>query len=185
MSDQRDDFSDILIRDRVITAEQQAEAKQLARQAGLSLVESLVQLGHATADVVYQAMAEFHRVRFLELTEVTIPPAVIELLPESVARENVVLPIAVVEGWLIVAVCDPADFDLVQNLEFILNKNIRVVLAVREQIVEAIDRCYGESETESVDSMLSEFTDTAIDFTETAGASLEESEYELSLACGS
>jgi type IV pilus assembly protein PilB len=40
-------------------------------------------------------------------------------------------------------------------------------LAPREQIVEAINRHYGQSETESVDSMLAEFTDTAIDFTET------------------
>ena len=36
----------------------------------------------------------------------------------------------------------------------------------REAIVEAINRYYGQSETESVDSMLQEFTETAIDFTE-------------------
>jgi type IV pilus assembly protein PilB len=45
------------------------------------------------------------------------------------------------------------------------------VLAPREQIVEAINRHYGQSETESVDSMLAEFTDTAIDFTETEATS--------------
>src|SRR2546428_12369974 len=36
---------------------------------------------------------------------------------------------------------------------------------------EAIDRHYGQTETESVDSMLQEFTDTAIDFTEPESAS--------------
>src|SRR5207244_2522962 len=40
-------------------------------------------------------------------------------------------------------------------------------LAPREQIVEAINRHYGQTETESVDSMLQEFTDTQIDFSET------------------
>ena len=54
-----------------------------------------------------------------------------------------------------------------QKLQFILNKDIQPVLAPREQIVEAINRHYGQTETESVDSMLAEFTDTAIDFTET------------------
>jgi type IV pilus assembly protein PilB len=62
---------------------------------------------------------------------------------------------------------DPSDFDTVQKLQFILNKDIQPVLAPREQIIEAINRHYGQTETESVDSMLAEFTDTAIDFTET------------------
>jgi type IV pilus assembly protein PilB len=43
-----------------------------------------------------------------------------------------------------------------------------MAIAPREQIVEAINRHYGLSDGESADSMLQEFTDTAIDFTETA-----------------
>src|ERR1700730_2500153 len=66
---------------------------------------------------------------------------------------------------------DPSDFDTVQKLQFILNKDIHPVLAPREQIVEAINRHYGQTETESVDSMLADFTDTAIDFTETESTS--------------
>src|SRR5881392_1766504 len=62
---------------------------------------------------------------------------------------------------------DPSDFDTIQKLQFILNKDIQPVLAAKEQIIEAINRHYGQTETESVDSMLQEFTDTQIDFTET------------------
>src|SRR5262249_6154608 len=106
--------------------------------------------------------------QFVNLAEVTIPPAVIELVPESVARENVVLPLSAEDsGALKIILSDPSDFDTVQKLQFILNKDIQPVLAPREQIIEAINRHYGQSETESVDSMLAEFTDTAIDFTDT------------------
>src|SRR5205823_14694099 len=56
-------------------------------------------------------------------------------------------------------------------LTIILNKNIPPVLADREDIIAAINAHYGQSETESVDSMLSEFTDTQIDFTETEATS--------------
>src|SRR3984893_2516927 len=66
---------------------------------------------------------------------------------------------------------DPSDFDTVQKLQFILNQDIHPVLAAREQIIEAINRHYGQTETESVDSMLADFTDTAIDFTETESTS--------------
>jgi type IV pilus assembly protein PilB len=96
-----------------------------------------------------------------------VPPAVVELVPESVARENVVLPLAQDGPILKIIMSDPSDVATMEKLQFILNKQITPVLAPREQIVEAINRHYGQSETESVDSMLAEFTDTAIDFTET------------------
>src|SRR5207253_5010306 len=83
-------------------------------------------------------------------------------------------------GALKIIISDPNDIDTLQKLEFILNKNIQPVLAPREQIIEAINRHYGQTETESVDSMLQEFTDTAIDFTETeataGGGMMEESD---------
>src|SRR5581483_8950709 len=67
---------------------------------------------------------------------------------------------------------DPTDLDTLQKLQFILNKDLKPVLAPREQIIEAINRHYGQTETESVDSMLAEFTDTAIDVSETEGVKI-------------
>ena len=90
------------------------------------------------------------------------------MLPESVARENTIFPISESGGALRVATCDPSDLDAQEKLRFILNRDVEMALAVREQIVEAINRHYGLSDGESADSMLQEFTDTAIDFTETA-----------------
>src|SRR5206468_2559932 len=58
-------------------------------------------------------------------------------------------------------------FDVIDKLRFIINREINVSVAPKETIQAAINRHYGQSETESVDSMLQEFTETAIDFTET------------------
>jgi type IV pilus assembly protein PilB len=167
MAKSRGEFTDILLRRQVLSPDQLEEARSIAQQTGAKLTDSLVKLGYATTDQVISALAEFHGMQFVDLTEVTIPAAVVELVPESVARENVVLPLSQENGALKIIMSDPSDFDTVQKLQFILNKDIQPVLAPREQIVEAINRHYGQSETESVDSMLAEFTDTAIDFTET------------------
>jgi len=173
------DFTEILIRRQTLSPDQLAEAKAMQQQTGAKLQETLVKLGYVTADQVMSALAEFHGLQFVDLTEVTIPASVVELVPESVARENVVLPMSQDNGTLRIIMSDPSDFDTVQKLQFILNKDIQPVLAPREQIVEAINRHYGQTETESVDSMLAEFTDTAIDFTETeatSGGGIEESD---------
>ncbi len=169
MAKTRGDFTDILLRRQVLSPDQLDEARSIAQQTGAKLADTLVKLGYSSTDQVMSALAEFHGMQFVDLTEVTIPAAVVELVPESVARENVVLPLAQENGALKIIMSDPSDFDTVQKLQFILNKDIQPVLAPREQIIEAINRHYGQSETESVDSMLAEFTDTAIDFTETEG----------------
>ncbi len=62
---------------------------------------------------------------------------------------------------------NPADLETIAKLRFILNRSIRPIVASRAAIHNAINQYYGQIEGESADSMLQEFTDTAIDFTET------------------
>jgi type IV pilus assembly protein PilB len=186
MAKSRGDFTDILVRQQILSPDQLQEAKGLQQATGVKLQDALLKLEYATMDQIMTAIAEFHGLQFIDLTDVTIPAAVVELVPESVARENLVLPLAQENGALKIIMSDPSDFDTVQKLQFILNKDIQPVLAPREQIVEAINRHYGQSETESVDSMLAEFTDTAIDFTETestSSTSFEESDAPVVKLC--
>jgi type IV pilus assembly protein PilB len=164
------DFTEILIHRQSLSPDQLEEARNMAKQTGTKVQDTLVKLGYITPQEVMSAIAEYHGLQFIDLTEVTIPQAVIELVPESVARENFVLPMSQDNGALKIIMSDPSDFDTLQKLQFILNKDIQPVLAPREQIVEAINKHYGQSETESVDSMLQEFTDTAIDFNEASSA---------------
>jgi hypothetical protein len=163
------DLVEVLFREGKVRREQLEEARHLLQSAGTRLEDALVRLGYVSARDIAEGLAELHDVPFLDLTGLTIPPRVLELMPESVARENVVLPLAMSRGALWVVVSDPGDRETLQKLEFILNQDIQVAVAVREQIVEAINRHYGQTETESVDSMLAEFTDTAIGFTDTGG----------------
>src|SRR5215210_1245682 len=167
MAKARGDFVDILRRNGTLVPDQLKEAEQLASSTGMKLQEALVKLNYATQAEVMGAIAEFHNLQFVNLEEVEIAKAVIELVPESVARENVVLPLSLDGNVLKVITSDPTNYDVIQKLTFILNKDVQPVLADHEQIREAINRHYGQTETESMDSMLVEFTDTAIDFTQT------------------
>jgi len=164
---QKTSFTDILIRHRVLSSDQVHEADQMARQGGMRLQDALVRLGYATGEEVMRAMAEQYGLDYVDLNEVVIPPSVVELVPESLARENVILPLAEDDGMLKIIASDPDDYDTIEKLRFILNRRIETALAPRESILEAINRYYGQTVGESADSMLQEFTDTAIDFTET------------------
>lgn len=161
------DLGEYLQQQGLISLEQWAEAKQLATSQRIKPKEALVQLGYTTSEQIMQALAARDGYEYYDLRDVAIPPAVVELVPESVARENAVIPLAEDDGVLRVLVSDPQDFDTIDKLQFILNRKIEIALATRESILEAINRNYGQIGDESADSMLQEFTDTAIDFTET------------------
>jgi type IV pilus assembly protein PilB len=161
------DYTEILIRQKVISPDQLAEAQQMVKESGTKLPDALIRLGYATGEEVMRAMAEQHGLNYVNLNEVALAPAVVELVPESVARENAVIPLAEGDGRLTVIVSDPLEIDTLDKLRFILNRQIDIALAPRESILEAINRYYGQTVGESADSMLQEFTDTAIDFTET------------------
>jgi type IV pilus assembly protein PilB len=167
MSTSMGDFTEILMRQGVISQDQLTEAEEMARASGTSVAESLVRLGYATGDEVMRAVAEEHHLNFVNLEEVSIPPSVIELVPESVARENGIIPMAEEDDSLRVIVSNPLDLDTFDKLRFILNRKIEIALAPRDAILAGINQYYGAIEGESADSMLQEFTDTAIDFTET------------------
>ncbi|WP_168218754.1 GspE/PulE/PilB domain-containing protein [Limnoglobus roseus] len=99
-----------------------------------------------------------------------VPRSVIELIPESVARENNILPIASSAETLTVAAANANDILLADKLSFIIARKIKLVEFPRAVIFAAIAHHYGRVPTESIDSMLAEFTDTAIEFTQVAGA---------------
>lgn len=169
-------WTDILIAQGIVGPDQLSEAEQMARQSDMKLPEALDRLGYVSGEDVAKAMAEQHGLEYVRLAEITVPPSVVELVPESVARENAILPLSEEDGGLRVVVSDPDDFETFEKLRFILNRPIEPVLAPRDSIVEAINRHYGQTVGESADGLLQEFTDTAIDFTETEDQQVSASE---------
>jgi uncharacterized protein (TIGR02996 family) len=79
--------------------------------------------------------------------EVEISGSARRLVPESIAREALILPLGhghfFHDECLVVAVPSPIDDDVMQRLNFILNRNIAAVEAPRRGLEEMIDRYYG------------------------------------------
>ena len=168
MAKQTRDWSDILIKRQVVGPDQLKEAQKMGN---LPLEDALVRLGYVDHDDIMKAKAEHFSMDFVALREIEIPASVVELVPESLARENFVMPLSQEGGMIKVIMANPNDFETVDKLRFVLNREIDVALASKEAILEAINKYYGgtSQETESVDSMLQEFTDTAIDFSDDGG----------------
>lgn len=172
------DFTDLLLTRGVISLEQLSEANSVSRKDGKPVGQCLVSLGYASGEEITQALAEFYKFEYVDLSTIRIPDHVIQLVPESVARENKIIPISDEDETIKVLVSDPFDIETIEKLRFILNRKVETALAPPEHIQEAINKYYGQVEGESADSMLQEFTDTQIDFTETEEDKMREEEGE-------
>ena len=139
------DYTDLLLERNIISLDQLNEAEQMAKdQTEMKTGDALVSLGYVSPSELTRALADFHRVEFVDLEEIRIPEEVIELVPESVARENTVIPIAEDEMALKVLISDPFDIETIEKLRFILNRKVETALAPDTAIKEAINRYYGQ-----------------------------------------
>ena len=161
------DFTDLLLKKGIISLDQLTEAEEVSKTTNADVGDVLVQMEYATPEEVAEALAKHHKIPYVDLRSAQISDEVVELVPESVARENTVLPFSEEDGALRILIADPFDLETIEKLRFILNRKIETALASKGAIIGAINRYYGQVEGESADSMLQEFTDTAIDFTET------------------
>jgi uncharacterized protein (TIGR02996 family) len=100
----------------------------------------------------------------VRLANFEIPPPVYEFMPESVARENQLVPLAAQGRVMLIAGADPHNSDTARKLEFILNRDVILVGAEEDDIEDAIDQHYGLTELESIDSppLIMEFTTTQL-----------------------
>ncbi len=161
------DWLQRFVDDGTIGESQLEEARTMAANLGLTAEDALTRLGYISAADLGRAQAKEFNYEYVELEGLQIPNSVIELITESMARENIVIATSVEGESVVIAMHNPNNIEVLDKLRFVLNRDIKVVMAPMESIQGAINRHYGQTETESVDTMISEFTETQIDFSAT------------------
>lgn len=170
------DWLQQLVDDGLISPDQLTEAESMAKSMGLKVADALVRNGYVDQETVCQYQARQFGYEYVNLDDVQIPGDVIQLVTESMARENVIVPVALQGETAQIAFHDPMAYDLLEKLQFLLNRSVDIVIAPKDSIQSCIDRHYGQTGTdESVDSMIQEFTETQIDLTQVeTGADVQE-----------
>jgi len=177
MPAERKMLGQILIDEGIIKEAQLREALAHQQKSGSKIGKALLELGYINQEQLTRALAKQFDLKVVDLEHINISPAVLDLVPQSLAKKHNIIPVSSGNGTVTIAVDDPMDFTAIDNLRFLLNTNVECVLATRQSIQEAIARYYGTS-AESVDSMLQEFTDMEVPQVRVGAAGLTEGETE-------
>jgi len=126
----------LLIKKGYLREEQLEEAlEQQARHGSRKLLgEILVDLGYVTDEQVLEVLAGVYGVPYARINPHLADPKVIEVLPRDVLESQCVLPLFLVRGCLTVAVSEPANLFLIDELNRISGHKIRVVAATADDI---------------------------------------------------
>lgn len=146
-----DDFVLQLIEDKnLATADAIAAARQKASEGEASItdidsktIDELVKEGVFTYDAVTALLSEEFGVPVTSLDNLTIGEDVKKLISREDCKKNCVLPIGVDNGVLTIAIADPMNMDMLDNLSHVLGMTLDQRLATPEQINKAIDSHYG------------------------------------------
>ena len=135
----------------LLLEEQQQRPGQLLGQVAMDM-------GLLNDDQLAQALGEQMSLRTVALGDLTITKEVLAMITEPMAQMYRIIPTEFDGNTLTVAMCDPQNLAVQDELRTFLGFNIGVVVATEPAILAALDRYYGEN-TESVESIVSDLED--------------------------
>ncbi len=132
-----------LVKSNLLTRDQLQKALQELKQSGGSLRSALVKLDYIDEDNLLQFLSELYHIPIIKLDGIQIPEEVLKLVPERIAKKYIVLPVERQGPKLTVAVADPSNLILAEEIEFITGYNVNIKLCSELELIQTIKRAYG------------------------------------------
>jgi len=144
-----------LVRHNVITPEQlDLGIKEQMKNAG-ELGQTLVKLGFATEQDILPIVAKQIGFPYIKLKDIHILPEVIKKIPTKVVYHYKILPVKTKGNTIVVAMSDPLDIHIIDDIKLVLGCEIEPILAGPKDIEDALKQYYGIG-AETVEKMVAE-----------------------------
>jgi len=115
------------------------------RRTGESLGRCLTALGWPDEKSALEALAETLQIRFLELSETEIDRTAATDIPSELIHKARVIPVAQIDGNLLLAMENPFDFQTVDHIHILTGKDIDRAICTESDMEAAMQTFYGFS----------------------------------------
>jgi type IV pilus assembly protein PilB len=157
-------LGELLIRENMISPQQLQKASDEQKKSGGRLGASLVKLGMIEENDLLNFLSKQYHVPSINLDEYEISDEIIKLIPEDVAAKHQVLPVHRAGASLVVAMADPSNIFAIDDIKFLTNYNVEVVVAGESQIQRGIEKYYGSGAEASYEEVMQGFDEDEIEF---------------------
>lgn len=144
----RDKIIKTLIDTKKIKKEDIEDAMVFQKRKGITLEKAIVEKGLIKEKDLLVLLVRELNIPFINLSKYKFDPALQEVIPERIARQYQIIPLSLLDETLTIAVSDPLNVFIVDDLKNITGKEIEIVMSTNDEILKVIDIFYG-SKTES------------------------------------
>lgn len=155
--DHSDIIRDIALESGLVNAAQAEEIWDSHALTGKSFSESLIDTGLADRPAVLQAVADHLQVQFYSTIPTEPGEELVKILKAAQAHKYMVVPVADEAGKLTLLAKDPFNSSAINELTFILQRDIELAVADPAAVEAAVIRVYGEPAASSMEDLLGEF----------------------------
>ncbi|HET7585163.1 MAG TPA: ATPase, T2SS/T4P/T4SS family [Gemmatimonadaceae bacterium] len=146
-------IGELLIREGLITREALDRALQEQKITGMRVGYNLVKLGFVDEIELTRMLARQFRMPAVDLSSFEVDSRIARLVPAELAVRHLILPLKREGRTLTVAMADPSDLGVIDDLKFITRYDIFPVIAGEYTLRNAIERYY-ESSDDALQSLL-------------------------------
>lgn len=135
-------LGDLLVKSGTITQEQLNEALALQSGSGERLGTVLQRHGFITEKQLIDTLMDQLGVEFIDLNSFSIPPEMAQVLPKSVAKKYMVVPVRVTRADIHVAMADPLNFVAVEEVRTVTRRRVIPLIATASSVERAVQNLY-------------------------------------------
>jgi type IV pilus assembly protein PilB len=139
-------LGDLLLKEGLISREQLDKALLEGKQNGTRLGYSLVKLGYVQETDITKMLARQFRMPAVDLSRFEVDPRIAKLIPADLATKHLVLPLKRDGRTLTVAMADPTNLGVIDDLKFITRYDIFPVIAGEYTLRNAVEKYYESSD---------------------------------------
>lgn len=146
-------LKDILIKDKLISAADLKKAIEEQEKTGEELSKVLHKLGFISEDELIEVLSKGLDLPQINLSRFPIDSKIIQLIPKNIAEKYNVIPVSLIGDNLTLAVSDPLNIFIVDNIKTLTGFEISPVLSRPKDLIDAIDKYYSQEQGEATDAL--------------------------------
>ncbi|MCK4545834.1 MAG: type IV-A pilus assembly ATPase PilB [Candidatus Eisenbacteria sp.] len=161
----RDRLGEVLLEAGLVGEDDVQQALARKEATGNPVAQCLLEMEVLSEEDLCGFLTQRYRVPTIDLENVEIDDAAVQLVPVDVARKFRLIPVSVEGRRLTLAMADPGNYAAVDDIKFITGLEVRVAAATDSAISRAIDRHCGE-DGESLAEIVKDMADESVEVLE-------------------
>jgi type IV pilus assembly protein PilB len=129
----------------LITEIQLEQALQEQKRNGGRIGSNLIKLGFIKEDAFLDFLSLQYGYPAIDIAKAEISPDMMKLVPAEVVQQHTVLPVSRAASTLVLAMSDPTNYLVIDDIKFRTGYKVDVIVAVESPLKAVIDRLYDQS----------------------------------------